>query len=241
MITNVDWIALITLIAIVWIQIPYHNGNSYSALPVWLEYITARLIYPKEKKSLKLDSSATLCGGLFFSVVWFILYSLITATAYLMYTQPSSVFNNSLMQTFYALFLVNIILNKLWTPMFFGEYKFFSCRTPPSDTISEDTFQGGSGDGKFTFRIQKLNLPTAVRVLLAGGIAFLIFASAASILGIIGAMVGQDVITDTATIWVSLFTYSLYTLWTFAAILMNLYINVMVCYREKELKELLPK
>lgn len=239
MISNIDWIALTALIVFVWIQIPYHNGNNYSAMPVWLNYIGAKFCNGK----MTISSEANLAGKLVFSVVWFILYALLTATGYLMYTQVTSA---QTMQAFYALFLINIILTKFWPPVFFGEYHFFSWKSSGhgSDGVSEEKFRVMEEGSKNTKQkveeliVHKYNLPTVVRVFLAGFIGLLIFGTSAALLGITIYFAAAPVLTNTATLVVSILTYSLYTIWTLAALVMTIYINVNLCIYNEPLSKL---
>ena len=269
MITNVDWIALITVIAIVWVQIPYHNGNKYRAMPVWLEYSLATIgslwccgfnIYgifwdwfqqgsaePLIKTDKTKPTPPTITTSAVVSafgrgalcLVWIVLFSLITASGYLIYTQPASAQGSGLMQAFYALFLVNIILTKLWHPVLLGEYKFFALQRWNSQDIIYDAKY--SAPYKKRFIIEHCNMPTAGRVAVAGVIALLVFVTSAALLGVSSAMLADNIIKDTATRWVIIVTYVLYTIWTFITMAFNAVINCHVCAKDEELDSLLPQ
>lgn len=243
MISGHDFIALITLILFVYAQTPYWNGNAYRAIPMWLEYIGSSFrMGTSKQKAVIVEPSWKLVGQLIFSVMWFIIYAFLVATGYLIYAQPSSVQNYGAIQAFYGLFIANIILNKFWTPVFFGEYKYFSFAT--GTTVTTDTFV--TSDGKTikekpaSFIVKKYNCPTIGRVSLAGVIAVLIFATAAAMLGVLASLVADNVITDDATRVVPLLGLSIYTLWSLAAIIMNSVIGCCVVSKDNELSKLMP-
>lgn len=245
MISNVDWIALIVLIFFVFYQTPFWNGSVYRAMPMWLEYIGSswqRAVTKKGKMGkVTAHPLLTIAGQIVFSLVWFIIYSLMVATGYLVYTQPKSVWQTGQVQAFFGLFIANMILNKCWSPIFFGEYYYYGLSlTGFSQLESTVVFIGGEVDKEKTnqLTIKRWNMATVVRIGIAAVVALLIAATTLAMLGLLADLLATNVITDTATRWVSMFALVIYSLWSLLAVAMNVVVGCCVFANNKELSEL---
>lgn len=212
-------------------------------MPMWLEYIGSSCQGKKGNKVI-VRPWVTIIGGIFFSLMWFIIYSFMVVTAYLIYTQPKSVWQTGQLQAFFALFIINMIFNKWWSPVFFGEYRYFSWSVDMEGNETSVTFTGpanGTTKEKLShFIIKKWNMPTIIRVVFASIIAFLIAATTIAMLGLIADLVAINVITDTAIKVVSLLGLSIYTVWSLLAMAMTTVIGCCIYAKDHELKELKP-
>lgn len=117
--TKIEFVALLAFLVFTYWQLRPTSScrRNTCHLPVW--YHAVGWDVGAETCGVKVEYFAPVPPGWFFGAVWTVLYALITASAFLYWRD-----NNSSTVTYYGwslfLYFFNIILNKLWTPLFFG-------------------------------------------------------------------------------------------------------------------------
>lgn len=150
-----DWLGLFFWILFVFIQLPYKNGQ-----PDWLIWIFEHIkCCFKNTASNKPENPIQYVLGLLFQnifgIIWFCLYSLLSASIFLLWKNVDY-FDEWYETTFWAVLLGNLLLQKIWVFIFFGENKYYSSCTLEKKHL----------DNKGTIK-KVYKVPTILRVILS--------------------------------------------------------------------------